>query len=646
MWVVQALPAENEQELEAESDEQQRSGPLYLSAQLATAVLRPRIQAQHGCDRSSCQPASEPCCGRIEDICVLKRHSAVRVRVVWCSCCEKADMRVSADSGHCDLRVLVLPSGELSRRAKVDLSLEDAEIGTRVNVDKLNQLYKRARASLVSVRRLGTGERSEGFLRQHTGLSTMLLCASSHQLLSEYASRLLQFSSHKLDAVPVYLNLQRGVMLAPNPKHFLLWLRTQLMGTIYARAMVVLDYAETCQTCDDGLLSDQDTSELSFTDLDRAQRCAALLQVLAEMRVGAVPGQEIGRPSTRTSARRVRQVCLLILVRKGPLQLLSRDLHAASDFTMDLNTRSVHAIESATPSRHPDLSVRSVFKLDSVAGLVRPKACVSQAFAAHFDKERRAPTSVGMLLFGPPGTGKTLFVRQLVKEHDFELVSVDASAVICSALGQSERVLYGMFESARKGPRNTLLFVDEIDAIFDVSGPHYLQRLRSVFCTQLDVLMERNRSIAMQYKSANGSRAAMPGPIPHFVFVIAATNLPHQLHPALYRDGRLENVFHVTLPDAAERRMIAIQSASQGGFSQAAMSTPEHEELIHRVTWRTHGYSGADVESIFRKACVSAATRGRVVESADVLEALECSRSSVSQEQAAQVAAWRPDTTS
>ena len=182
----------------------------------------------------------------------------------------------------------------------------------------------------------------------------------------------------------------------------------------------------------------------------------------------------------------------------------------------------------------------------------------------------------GVLLHGPPGTGKTLIARTIAHEADAAFFPIRGPEVIQKHYGESEKRLRQVFETAaRKGP--SVVFIDEIDSLApkrtDVQG-EVEKRVVATLLNLLDGLESRSR-----------------------VVVLAATNLPDNLDPALRRPGRFDREIEVPIPDRAGRRQIlAIHTRGM----------PLHEDVdLDHLAAITHGFVGADLEALCREAAMA-----------------------------------------
>ena len=229
-----------------------------------------------------------------------------------------------------------------------------------------------------------------------------------------------------------------------------------------------------------------------------------------------------------------------------------------------------------------------------VGGLEREigQICKAIKFAlGHAAGPIKAPR--GFLLSGPPGTGKTLMVGEVARRLGLPLTAIDASLVLGQYFGESEAKLREIFAIAiRTAP--VLLFFDEIDALCpkrSESGSSSENRLVATFLTLLDQIEGTS------------------------VFVVAATNAPASIDPALRRPGRLDLEIEVPIPSAEGRREILEGYLSKGPISL---------EAIQQVAQSAHGFVGADLVLLCKEAALLALKRSSdTIGDGDLLDALQ-----------------------
>jgi transitional endoplasmic reticulum ATPase len=188
----------------------------------------------------------------------------------------------------------------------------------------------------------------------------------------------------------------------------------------------------------------------------------------------------------------------------------------------------------------------------------------------------------GILFCGPPGSGKTLLARAVAQRTKAAFFHVDGPEIVSKHYGDSEEALRRVFEAAvKRAP--SIVFIDEIDAIAPrrdalSSEKQVERRIVAQLLTLLDGLEDRGR-----------------------VVVMAATNLPDSLDPALRRPGRFDREIAFRPPSVAQRREIL-------GIHLARAPLAADVDL-DTVAAATHGYVGADLAALAREAAVAALSR-------------------------------------
>jgi transitional endoplasmic reticulum ATPase len=185
----------------------------------------------------------------------------------------------------------------------------------------------------------------------------------------------------------------------------------------------------------------------------------------------------------------------------------------------------------------------------------------------------------GFLLFGPPGTGKTLLAKAVAREAEANFIASKSSDLLSKWYGESERQVARLFQRARQ-VAPTVIFIDEIDSLAPMRGggmgePAVTERVVNTLLAELDGLEELRG-----------------------VVVIAASNRPALLDPALLRPGRFDELIYVPVPER-DGRLHILQIHTRD------MPVDDDVDLAS-IADRTDGYTGADLEDIVRRAGLQA----------------------------------------
>lgn len=211
-----------------------------------------------------------------------------------------------------------------------------------------------------------------------------------------------------------------------------------------------------------------------------------------------------------------------------------------------------------------------------------------------------APT--GVLLWGPPGCGKTLLAKAVANESRANFISVKGPELLNKYVGESERAVRQVFVRARSSIP-CVIFFDELDALVprrDDTLSEASARVVNTLLTELDGLGSNRQGI----------------------FVIAATNRPDIIDPAMLRPGRLETLLFVNLPSPQERVEI---------LQTLVRKLPlQFDDLQLKMLGEScDGFSGADLTSLLRRAGYAAIKRRDVIRFEDLVSAKACIRPSV-----------------
>jgi transitional endoplasmic reticulum ATPase len=248
---------------------------------------------------------------------------------------------------------------------------------------------------------------------------------------------------------------------------------------------------------------------------------------------------------------------------------------------MDTKIKVENETEGKTLTRKSGVSYEDIGGLGPQIKRIREMVEIPLRFPEVFRKLGIEPPK-GILLFGPPGSGKTALARAVANETDAFFSSISGPEIIGKYYGESEARLRSVFEEASKNAP-AILFIDEIDAIApkreEMGGEKQVER-RVV--AQLLALMDGLESRGK-------------------IVVMAATNIPNALDPALRRPGRFDREILVPVPNR-QGRLEILQIHTRG--------MPLAKEIdLAGIAARTHGFVGADLEALAKEAAMNALRR-------------------------------------
>ncbi len=196
-----------------------------------------------------------------------------------------------------------------------------------------------------------------------------------------------------------------------------------------------------------------------------------------------------------------------------------------------------------------------------------------------FEKLGIAPPK-GVLMHGPPGTGKTLLAKAVASESDAHFIAINGPEIMSKYVGGSEENLREYFEEAEENSPS-IIFIDELDAIApkrEETNGEVERRTVAQLLTLMDGLKSRGQ-----------------------VVVIGATNRPDSLDPALRRPGRFDREIEIGVPDTEERKEV---------LEIHTRNMPLAEDVdLDKIATTTHGFVGADLESLCKEAAMRVVRR-------------------------------------
>ena len=196
-----------------------------------------------------------------------------------------------------------------------------------------------------------------------------------------------------------------------------------------------------------------------------------------------------------------------------------------------------------------------------------------------FEKLGIAPPK-GVLMHGPPGTGKTLLAKAVASESDAHFIAINGPEIMSKYVGGSEENLREYFEEAEENSPS-IIFIDELDAIApkrEETNGEVERRTVAQLLTLMDGLKSRGQ-----------------------VVVIGATNRPDSLDPALRRPGRFDREIEIGVPDSEERKEV---------LEIHTRNMPLADDVdLDKISNTTHGFVGADLESLCKEAAMRVVRR-------------------------------------
>ncbi|MEM0096739.1 MAG: CDC48 family AAA ATPase [Candidatus Bathyarchaeia archaeon] len=274
-----------------------------------------------------------------------------------------------------------------------------------------------------------------------------------------------------------------------------------------------------------------------------------------------------------------------------PAEILNKITVTMNDF--------MEALKDVEPSAMREVLVEvPTVKWEDIGGLADVKLELQEAvewplkYPEVFEHLDAKPPK-GILLYGPPGTGKTLLAKAVANESEANFISIKGPELLSKWVGESERAVREVFRKAKQAAPS-IIFFDEIDAIAPVRGggygdSHVTERVISQLLTEMDGLEELRG-----------------------VVVLAATNRPDIIDPALLRPGRFDKLLYVPPPDLEARKEI---------LKIHLKKKPLAEDVsIDELAKRTEGYTGADLAAVCNMA-VMLAIREHVMTNKDPEEA-------------------------
>jgi transitional endoplasmic reticulum ATPase len=330
------------------------------------------------------------------------------------------------------------------------------------------------------------------------------------------------------------------------------------------------------------------------------------LDELARTTYGFV-GADLGALVREAAMDALRRVLPDINLKEGiPAEVLEKLTVSQDDFNSAMRRIQPSALREIM-IQAPDVRWEDVGGLDDAQLKLKEGIELPLRSPQSFKRMGIRPAK-GFLLFGPPGTGKTLLAKAVAREAEANFVATKSSDLLSKWYGESEQQVSRLFERARQ-VAPTVIFIDEIDSLAPARGgglgePAVTERVVNTLLAEMDGLED------------------MQG-----VVIMAATNRPNLLDPALLRPGRFDELVYVPVPDLKARRKIL-------GIHTKKMPLAGDIDL-EELAEKTERFTGADLEDLTRRAGLIALRQSidaSSVSREDFTKALEEVRPSVTPE--------------
>jgi transitional endoplasmic reticulum ATPase len=301
------------------------------------------------------------------------------------------------------------------------------------------------------------------------------------------------------------------------------------------------------------------------------------LDRIADLTHGFV-GADLAALTREAAMNAIRRILpeLDLEVQSIPAEILGRLIVTAEDLT--------NALREMAPSSLREVFVESPnVRWSDVGGLLDAKQELKEAVEWPMKypllfKQTGARPPKGILLYGPPGTGKTMLAKAVATESEANFISVKGPEFMSKWVGESEKAVREIFRKAKQAAP-CIIFFDEIDSIAQIRGSgsdsHVTERVISQMLSEIDGLEEL-----------------------HSITVIAATNRPDIIDPALLRPGRIDRLIYITPPDRNSRFEI---------FKVHTARIPVDDDVnLDTLADDTEDFTGADLASVCNEATILA----------------------------------------
>ncbi|MGD1060247.1 MAG: CDC48 family AAA ATPase [Methanomassiliicoccales archaeon] len=259
-----------------------------------------------------------------------------------------------------------------------------------------------------------------------------------------------------------------------------------------------------------------------------------------------------------------------------PVEVLNKIIVKKADFFDALREMQPSALREVLIER-PNVHWDDIGGLEDAKRELREAVEWPLKYGSVFDHMHAVPPK-GILLYGPPGTGKTMLAKAVATESEANFINVKGPEFLSKWVGESEKAVRETFRKARQASP-CIVFMDEIDSIAPTRGgdsdSHVSERVISQLLTEMDGLEALNN-----------------------VVVIAATNRPDMIDPALLRPGRFDRLVRIGPPDLEARKQILLVHTKDRPLAA--------DVDIDELARRTDGFTGADITAVVNEATMLA----------------------------------------
>ncbi|KAI9320627.1 P-loop containing nucleoside triphosphate hydrolase protein [Dichotomocladium elegans] len=338
---------------------------------------------------------------------------------------------------------------------------------------------------------------------------------------------------------------------------------------------------EETEENDERVTAEDTTMDENENSMDIDASSAAAVETVPPVNVEEEPimTTTVEEFEAQSALEQLRTIAEFIQNHKEPLT--STQLESLAITEQDFR----HALLKVQPSSKregfatvPDVSWDDIGALQFVRDELR-MAVVEPINHPEFFERVGITSPAGVLLWGPPGCGKTLLAKAVANESNTNFISVKGPELLNKYVGESERGVRQVFARARASSP-CVIFFDELDALCsrrDDQQTDSSARVVNTLLTELDGVENRSQ-----------------------VYVIAATNRPDMIDPAMLRPGRLDKLLYVELPTPAERLDILTKLTKKTPLAASVCLKEIADDN------RCEGFSGADLASLVRESAVAA----------------------------------------